>query len=56
MKAPRPTLIEALRGRITKHHRFMLKLHLDQVDALGGAIVAKDGMRGLADGLEWLGA
>ena len=40
VKAPRPTLIEALRGRITKHHRFMLKLHLDQVDALGAAITA----------------
>src|SRR2546426_10514480 len=24
VKAPRPTLIEALRGRITKHHRFLL--------------------------------
>jgi hypothetical protein len=23
----------ALRGRVTDHHRFMLKLHLDQIDA-----------------------
>lgn len=40
VKAPRPTLIEALRGKITNHHRFLLKLHLDQVDALGRAIAS----------------
>src|SRR4051812_11787565 len=31
-------LREALRGRVTRHHRFLLRLHLDQVDALGAAI------------------
>src|SRR3954464_15612211 len=31
-------LREALRGRVTAHHRFLLRLHLDQVDALGAAI------------------
>jgi transposase len=32
------SLIEALRGRVTDHHRFMLKLHLAQVDHLHGAM------------------
>src|SRR3954447_15284764 len=31
-------LREALRGRVTAHHRFLLRLHLDQVDALGAAV------------------
>ena len=31
-------LREALRGRVTAHHRFLLRLHLDQVDALEAAI------------------
>jgi transposase len=31
-------LREALRGRATRHHRFLLRLHLDQVDALDAAI------------------
>jgi transposase len=30
-------LREALRGRVTAHHRFLLRLHLDQVDALAAA-------------------
>lgn len=32
----------ALRGRITKHHRFLLKLHLDQIDAFDAAIASID--------------
>src|SRR3954447_20124944 len=35
-------LREALRGRATRHHRFLLRLHLDQVDALGAAIERVD--------------
>ncbi len=31
-------LVESLRGRVTPHHRFMLKLHLDQVDSLENAV------------------
>src|SRR3982751_1673946 len=31
-------LREALRGRATRHHRFLLRLPLDQVDALGAAV------------------
>jgi transposase len=38
IKAPREKLEEALRGRITAHHRFLLRLHLRQVDALDAAI------------------
>jgi transposase len=31
-------LKEALRGRVARHHRFLLRLHLDQVDALDAAV------------------
>ena len=32
----------SLRGRLTKHHRFLLKLHLDQIDAFDTAIASID--------------
>jgi transposase len=38
IKASRETLQEALRGRVTKNHRFLLKLHLKQIDQLERAI------------------
>lgn len=41
LKASRNELIESLRGRVTEHHRFLLKLHLSQVDQL------QQGMRDL---------
>jgi transposase len=50
LKAPRPTLVEALRGRITDHHRFMIQVHLTQIDALDAAIAAIDARIG--DALE----
>jgi transposase len=31
-------LREALRGRVTKHHRFLVRLHLNQIDALDAAM------------------
>src|SRR5580700_4744670 len=34
LKATRKELHDALHGRLTDHHRFLLKLHLDQHDAL----------------------
>jgi hypothetical protein len=34
VKAPPERLAEALRGRVTSHHRFLLRLHLRQIDAL----------------------
>jgi len=38
LKAPREKLIEALRGNVRDHHRFLIKLHLDQIDALRRAV------------------
>jgi transposase len=38
VKAPRERLAEALRGRVTARQRFLLRLHLRQIDALGVAI------------------
>jgi transposase len=38
LKASRKVLTEALRGRVTDHHRFLLKLHLGQVDLLQQAM------------------
>jgi transposase len=37
-KAPRAQLVEALHGRVTAHHRFMLKLHLTHIAALDTAV------------------
>jgi transposase len=42
IKASPSTLQEALRGRVTKHHRFLLRLHLQQIDALDGTIAEID--------------
>jgi transposase len=38
VKAPRAQLVDALHGRVTAHHRFMLQLHLTQITALERAI------------------
>jgi transposase len=38
IKALPEELREALRGRVTKHHRFLLRLHLQQIDTLHVAI------------------
>jgi len=42
IKAPAAALREALRGRVTDHHRFLLQLHLQHIDALDAAITAID--------------
>jgi transposase len=42
VKCPPEKLREALRGRVRKHHRFLLRLHLGQVDALDAAIATID--------------
>ena len=39
LKAPRATLVDALHGRVTAHHRFLLQLHLTQIDEIGRAHV-----------------
>lgn len=38
LNASRADFINALHGRVTDHHRFMLKLHLGQIDALESAV------------------
>jgi len=38
LKASRAELVDALHGRVTPHHRFMLDLHLTQIDALEAAV------------------
>lgn len=42
VKCPQAKLQEALHGRITSHHRLLLKLHLGQIDSLDGAIATID--------------
>lgn len=43
IKASPKALYDALHGRLTDHHRFMLRLHLGQYDALAAAIARIDG-------------
>jgi transposase len=42
LKATPAELEASLRGRVTAHHRFLLRLHLDQLDALDAAIARID--------------
>jgi transposase len=42
VKASPEELREALRGRVTKHHRFLLRLHLNQIGALDAAMATVD--------------
>jgi transposase len=42
IKTSPAALGEALRGRVTRHHRFLLRLHLQQIDALDRAIAEID--------------
>jgi transposase len=38
LKASHAQLVDALHGRVTAHHRFLLKLHLDQIEAIEGSL------------------
>ena len=38
IKASPEALRDALRGRVTRHHRFLLRLHLQQIDAIDAGI------------------
>jgi transposase len=49
VKASQENLREALRGRVTKSHRFLLRLHLGQIDAIDAAIAWR-----LCDPQGWL--
>src|SRR5437588_4879626 len=42
VKASHEEFREALRGRVTKHHRFLLRLHLNQIDARDAAMATLD--------------
>jgi len=42
VRAPQARLREALRGRVKRHRRFLLDLHLQQIDALDAGIAAID--------------
>jgi transposase len=42
VRASEATLREALHGRIKRHHRFLLRLHLQQIDGLDAAIAEID--------------
>lgn len=46
LHAPREQLVEALRGRVREHHRFLLKLHLSQIEALEAAVRDVEGRLG----------
>jgi transposase len=42
VKAPRDKIHAALRGRVTDRHRFLLRLHLRQIDTLNAAVAEID--------------
>jgi transposase len=42
VRASQEELREALRGRVTKNHRFLLCLHLNQIDALDASVATVD--------------
>jgi transposase len=42
LKTPRDELMKALRGKVTQHHRFMLRMHLDQIAATDEGIARLD--------------
>jgi transposase len=42
VKSSQAALQQALRGRVTAHHRFLLRLHLGQIDRLEAAIATID--------------
>jgi transposase len=50
VRASAATLREALRGRVKRHHRFLLQLHMQQINALEAAIaeIDKEAEAGLA--------
>lgn len=48
LKMKRAALVEALRGRVTEHHRFLLRSHLRTIDALESEIKEVDGRLGAA--------
>jgi transposase len=50
LKASRAQLVQALQGRVTPHQRFLIGLHLSQVEALEAAVAQVEGHLGDALG------
>ena len=50
LKATHADLVDALHGRITDHHRFMIRVHLGQIDALESAVASIEARIGEALG------
>jgi transposase len=50
LKASRADLLDALHGRVTDHHRYMITLHLAQIDTLESAIATLEARIGDALG------
>lgn len=48
LQQKRPALVEALHGRVTEHHRFLLKLHLDTLESIEQRIEEVDQRLGRA--------
>jgi transposase len=48
VKASRAQFVAALQGRVTAHHRFMIQLHLTQIEHLEAAVQALDDQLGAA--------
>ena len=42
LKTPRDELILALTGKVTQHHRFLLQMHLDQIDSADRSVALLD--------------
>jgi transposase len=42
LKAPKDTLLKALQGRVRTPHRFLFKLHLEQIEGLEASIASLD--------------
>ena len=42
VKAPREKILAGLAGRVTERHRFLLRLHLRQIDVLDEAVADID--------------
>jgi transposase len=42
LKTPRPALILAMEGKVTAHHRFLLRMHLQQIDGVDQSLTQLD--------------
>jgi transposase len=42
LKTPRPELVRALQGKVTSHHRFLLRMHLEQIDGVDRSLTQLD--------------